>query len=54
LRVLVCPTAFKESLSARQVTDAIVDGVRGALPESTIRRMPVSDGGPGLLADAVD
>ena len=49
MRVLVCPTAFKESLSARQVTDAIVDGVRRTLPESTIRRMPVSDGGPGLL-----
>ncbi len=52
MRVLVCPTAFKESLSATQVTAAVVDGVRRAAPDSTIRRMPVSDGGPGLL-DAI-
>ena len=49
MRILVCPTAFKESLSARQVTDAFVDGVRRALPDSAIRSMPLSDGGPGLL-----
>jgi glycerate kinase len=49
LRVLVCHTAFKESLSAREVADAVTDGVRRALPDSAIIRMPVSDGGPGLL-----
>jgi glycerate kinase len=54
LRVLVCPTAFKESLSAGQVTDAVVDGVRRTLPDSAIRRMPVSDGGPGFLDSIAD
>jgi glycerate kinase len=49
LRVLVCPTAFKESLSAGQVADAVADGVRRALPGAEIDTMPVSDGGPGLL-----
>lgn len=52
MRVLVCPTAFKESLSAPQLADAIGDGVLRAAPDSTIQRMPVSDGGPGLL-DAI-
>jgi glycerate kinase len=52
LRVLVCPTAFKESLSATRVTAAVVDGVLRAAPDSSICRLPVSDGGPGLL-DAI-
>ena len=32
MRVLVCPTAFKESLSAGQVTDAVIEGIRRTLP----------------------
>lgn len=52
LRVLVCPTAFKESLSAGQVSDAVADGVGRSLPGASVVRMPVSDGGPGLL-DAI-
>ncbi len=52
MRVLVCPTAFKESLSATRLVDAIGEGVLRAGPDSTLRRMPVSDGGPGLL-DAI-
>jgi len=52
LRVLVCPTAFKESLSATRVTEAIAAGVRAAVPGASVRFMPVSDGGPGLL-DAI-
>ncbi len=54
MRILVCPTAFKESLSAAQVTDAVVEGVRRVRPEADIRRMPVSDGGPGLLDSIIE
>jgi len=49
VRVLVCPTAFKESLSASEVAAALEAGVRRALPEADIRVLPLSDGGPGLL-----
>ncbi len=49
MRVLVCPTAFKESLSAVQVADAVAEGVRRGVPTAAVRAMPVSDGGPGLL-----
>ncbi len=49
MRILVCPTSFKESLGAGAVTDAMIAGVRRARPGASIRRMPVSDGGPGLL-----
>ncbi|MGW8282761.1 MAG: glycerate kinase, partial [Gemmatimonadota bacterium] len=49
MRVLVCPTAFKESLSATEVADAIAAGVRRAIPAAGIRTMPLSDGGSGLI-----
>jgi glycerate kinase len=49
LRVLVCPTAFKESLSVGQVVEAVADGVRRILPGAEVDTMPVSDGGPGFL-----
>lgn len=52
MRVLVCPTAFKESMTVAEVTEAITAGVREAVPGATILRMPVSDGGPGLI-DAI-
>ncbi len=50
LRVLVCPTAFKESLSVARVAEALAAGVRSVRRDSVIRLMPLSDGGPGLLA----
>ena len=49
MRVLVCPTAFKESMTAAEVTGAVTAGVLEAFPGATIVPMPVSDGGPGLL-----
>lgn len=50
--VLVCPTAFKESMSAPAAAASIAAGIGEALPEARITELPVSDGGPGLL-DAV-
>ena len=49
MRVLVCPTAFKESLSATAVADAIAAGVRRAVPDAGVRTLPLSDGGSGLI-----
>ena len=49
MRVLVCPTAFKESLSATEVADAIAAGVRRAIPSAGVRTLPLSDGGSGLV-----
>jgi glycerate kinase len=49
MRVLVCPTAFKESLSATEVADAIADGIRRAIPAAEVRTLPLSDGGSGLI-----
>lgn len=52
MRVLVCPTAFKESLGPAAVAQAMATGVLRAVPEAEVTILPVSDGGPGLL-DAV-
>jgi len=49
MRVLVCPTAFKESLSATEVADAIAAGVRRAIPDAAVHTLPLSDGGSGLI-----
>ena len=49
MRVLVCPTAFKESLPATDVADAIAAGVRRAVPDAGVRTLPLSDGGSGLI-----
>lgn len=50
--VLVAPTAFKGTFRPRQAVDALVQGVRRALPHAAVLTCPVSDGGDGLL-DAV-
>jgi len=49
VRVLVCPTAFKESLSASEAAAALRAGILQAWPKAEVRVLPLSDGGPGLL-----
>lgn len=48
-RILVCPTAFKGSLGASEAAAAMAKGAARARPGAAIRRLPVSDGGPGLI-----
>jgi glycerate kinase len=52
MRVVIAPDSFKESLSAREVAEAIAAGVRDAAPEADIVCVPMADGGEGSL-DAV-
>lgn len=54
LTVLVAPSGFKESLGAREVTDAIAEGVRAAMPGARILRAPMADGGEGFTEALVD
>ena len=48
-RVLVCPSGFKESLSAVDVADAIAAGVLRTLPGVRVDTFPVPDGGEGTV-----
>lgn len=49
--ILIAPTAFKETMSASIVAQAMAAGVRAATSERVVIR-PLSDGGPGLI-DAI-
>jgi glycerate 2-kinase len=46
--ILVAPTAFKGTVSARAAAAAMADGVR-ALGIDEVIELPLSDGGPGLI-----
>lgn len=47
--ILISPTAFKGTLTARAVADAMAAGVAGAAPDADVGVIPLSDGGNGLL-----
>lgn len=49
LRVIAAPNAFKGSLGAAEVAEAIVAGVRRADPEAECRPIPLADGGDGTV-----
>lgn len=49
LTILVAPSGFKESLSVDDVTRAIGDGIRRAMPDAHILSAPMVDGGEGTV-----
>jgi glycerate 2-kinase len=49
MKVLIAPTAFKQSLSPMQAAQAIERGLERALPEAELRLFPIADGGNGTL-----
>ncbi len=49
LTILVAPSGFKESLSVDDVTRAIGDGIRRAMPDAHILFAPMVDGGEGTV-----
>ena len=49
LTILVAPSGFKESLSVDDVTRAIGDGIRRAMPDANILNAPMVDGGEGTV-----
>jgi glycerate kinase len=49
MQILVVPDSFKESLSAKEVADAIARGIHSVDPEVSVKQLPFSDGGEGAL-----
>jgi glycerate 2-kinase len=47
--ILVCPTAFKGTLSPREAATALAAGARAVAGTLAVREVPLSDGGNGLL-----
>ena len=49
MKIVIAPDSFKESLTARQVAEAIRDGFQRALPHADCLILPVGDGGEGTV-----
>jgi glycerate kinase len=49
-KILVAPSAYKGTLDADQLAQAIASGVRSVQPETLIVCAPIADGGDGTLA----
>jgi glycerate kinase len=48
MKVLVCPSGFKESLEPDMAADCIEKGVLRVLPDAIIQKIPLVDGGEGF------
>ncbi|MDR0961412.1 MAG: glycerate kinase, partial [Mediterranea sp.] len=47
--ILVIMDAFKGCLSSTEAGEAVVKGIRTALPHASVHHMPMSDGGEGMV-----
>ncbi len=48
MKIIAAPNAFKESLTGKEVAEAIREGVLRACPQCEVLCVPVADGGDGL------
>lgn len=53
LNILIAPSGFKESLGADEVADCIETGILRALPDASIQKIPLVDGGEGFTKSLV-
>lgn len=49
MKILIAPAPYKESLDARTVADIIELGITQVLPEVQITKLPLCDGGTGIV-----
>ncbi len=49
MKIVVAPDSFKGSLSAIEVCDNIEKGIKRVLPGAEVVKIPISDGGEGLV-----
>ena len=50
MKCVIAPDAFKDSLGATEVAQAIADGIRDVFPEAHCVLCPMADGGEGTLS----
>lgn len=53
-KFVLAPDSFKESLTAKEVCQAMENGLRHAFPDSEYVHMPMADGGEGTVQSLVD
>ena len=49
MNILVAPDSFKDSLRASEASRIISEAISALIPSASIRQIPISDGGEGLL-----
>ncbi len=54
MKFICAPDSFKGSLTAVEAADAIASGVLSELPDASVDRCPVGDGGQGTLASLLE
>ncbi|KAM0326578.1 hypothetical protein ACHAQA_006447 [Verticillium albo-atrum] len=53
MKVLVCPSGFKGSLQPQTAADCIEAGILAVLPDASVRKVPLVDGGEGFTGALV-
>lgn len=51
---VLAPDSFKESLTAKEVCQAMEEGIKRVFPDASIRHAPMADGGEGSTESVVD
>lgn len=54
MKIVIAPDSFKESLTAKQVCEAIQQGLMRVWPNAEYLQLPVADGGEGTVQSLVD
>jgi glycerate 2-kinase len=54
MKIVIAPDSFKESLSALEVANAIEEGFREFFPDAVFVKVPMADGGEGLVHSLVN
>jgi len=54
MKIVVAPDSFKECLSSLKVSNYISKGILKVFPRSTIKIVPMADGGEGTLQSLHD
>ncbi|GKT51473.1 glycerate kinase [Colletotrichum spaethianum] len=53
MNILVCPSGFKGSLQPDVAADCIEAGIKSVMPEASVRKVPLVDGGEGFTSALV-
>jgi glycerate kinase len=49
MKIVIAPDSFKGSLTATEVSDALEKGVKKVYPEAFVEKVPMADGGEGIM-----
>ncbi|MDB6262212.1 glycerate kinase [Lactobacillus amylovorus] len=54
MKFVLVPDSFKESMTAKEVCQAMENGIRKVLPDAKIISVPMADGGEGTMDSLID